>query len=163
MKQIKDVISAPLAKLINRSFYNGVFPNSIKIAKVIPIFKNESRAVYNNYRPISFLSSIGKIIQKLMHKRLYNFLETQNCFYPAQFGFRLNVSTNNALLSITENIQTKLGKIKYCIGVFVDFKRTLDTVNYNILLRKRGYYSIRGIVNKFCSYLKKKKVCQYRK
>ena len=84
MKQIKDIISAPLAKLINRFFHNDVFPNILKIAKVIPVFKSESRVVCNNYRPISLLSSIGKMVEKLMHKRLYSFLETQNCFYPAQ-------------------------------------------------------------------------------
>ena len=87
MKQIKDVILAPLAKLINRSFHNGVFPNILKIAEVITIFKSESRVACNNYRSISLLSNIGKIIEKLMHKRLYSFLESQNCFYPAQFGF----------------------------------------------------------------------------
>ena len=87
MKQIKDLISAPLAKLTNRSFHNGAFPNILKIAKVIPIFKCESRVAYINYRPISLLFNIGKIIEKLMHKRLHSFLETQNCFYPAQFGF----------------------------------------------------------------------------
>ena len=64
MKQIKDAISPPLAKLINRSFHNGVFPNILKIAKVIPIFKSESRVVCNNYRPISILSNIGKITEK---------------------------------------------------------------------------------------------------
>ena len=93
-----------------------------------------------------------------MHKRLYSFLETQNCFYPAQFGFRLNVSTNNALMSITENIQTQLDEGKYCAGVFVDFKKAFDTVDHNILLRKLDYYGIRGIANEwFCSYLKKRK------
>ena len=110
MKQIKDVISAPLAKLTNRSFHNGAFPNMIKIAKVIPIFKSESRVACKNYRPISLLSNLGKIIEKLMHKRLHSFLETQNCFYPAQFGFQLNMSTNNTLMSITENIQTQILK-----------------------------------------------------
>ena len=84
MKQIKDVISGPLAKLTNRSFHIGVFK--------IPVFKSESRVTCNSYRPTSLLSNIGKIIEKLMHKRLHSFLETQNRFYPAQFGFRLNVN-----------------------------------------------------------------------
>ena len=97
MKQIKDVISAPLAKLTNISFHNGAFPDILKIAKVIPIFKSESRVACNNYKPISLFSNIKKIIEKLMYKCLYSFLKTQNCFYSAQFGFRLNVSTNNAL------------------------------------------------------------------
>ena len=64
MKQIKDVISAPLVKLTNRSFHNGAFPNILKIAKVIPIFKSESRVACNNYRPFSLLFDIGKIIEK---------------------------------------------------------------------------------------------------
>ena len=63
MKQIKYIISAPLAKLINKSFHDGVFPNILKIAKVIPIFKSDSRVACNNYRPISLLSNIGKIIE----------------------------------------------------------------------------------------------------
>ena len=152
MKQINDAISAPLAKLINRSFHNGVFPNILKIAEVIPIFKSESSVACNNYRPISLLSNIGKITEKLMHKCLYSFLETQNCFYLAQFGIRLNVSTNNALMSIIENIQTQLDEGKYCAVVFVDLKKAFDTVDHNILLRKLDYYSIRGIANEwFCS------------
>ena len=72
MKQIKDVILAPLAKLINRYFHNGVFPNILRIAEVIPTFKNESRIACNNYRPISLLSNIGKITETLMHKHLYS-------------------------------------------------------------------------------------------
>ena len=112
MKQIKDVIAAPLVKLINRSFHSGDFPNILKIAKVILIFKSEPRVVCINYRLIFLLSNIWKIIKKLMHKRLYSFPETQNCFYPGQFGFRLNVSTNNALMSITENIKTQLEEEK---------------------------------------------------
>ena len=87
MKQIKDAISAPLAILTNKSFHYGVFPNILEIAKVIPIFKSESRVACNNYRPISLLSNIGKLIEKLMYKRLHGFLEAQICFYPAQFGF----------------------------------------------------------------------------
>ena len=93
-----------------------------------------------------------------MHKHLHSFLETQNCFYPAQFGFRLNMSTNNALMSITENIHTQLDKGEYCARGFVDLKKAFDTVDHNILLRKLDYHGIRGIANEwFCSYLKKKK------
>ena len=128
MKQIKDVISAPLAKLIKISFHNGAFPNILQIAKVIPIFKSESRVACNNYRPIFLLSNIGKIIEKLIHKRLHSFLETQNYFYPAQFGFRLNMSTNNALMSPAENIQTQLDKGKYCAGVLISKKPLIELI-----------------------------------
>ena len=157
MKQIKDTILAPLAKVTNRSFHNGVFPNILKIAKVLPIFKSESRVVCNNYRPISLLSNIGKIIEKFYAQMSSQFSgNTDLLCDPAQFGFRLNVSTDSALMSITENIKTKLGKGKYCTGVSADLIKAFDTVDHNILLQKLDYYGIRGITSEwFCSYLKK--------
>ena len=93
-----------------------------------------------------------------MHKRVYSFLEQQNFFYNAQFGFRLSLSTNNALMSITENIQSQLDQNKFCAGVFVDLKKAFDTVDHEILLKKLSHYGIRGIANEwFCSYLTKRK------
>ena len=126
----------PLSTLINKSFTTGVFPNMCKIAKVVPIFKSETRLLCNNYRPISLLSNIGKIIEKLIHLRLSLFLERRSCYYPFKFGFRLNFSTSNALMSIVENIQTQLDNGKYSADVFVDFKNAFDTVDHNILLKK---------------------------
>ena len=70
-----------------------------------------------------------------MHKRVQSFLEQQNCFYNTQFGFRLSLSTNNALMSITENIQSQLDQNKFCAGVFVDLKKAFDTVDHEILLK----------------------------
>ena len=120
---------------MNKSFTTGVFPNMCKIAKVVPIFKGETRLLCNNYRPISLLSNIGKIIEKLIHLRLSPFLETRNCYYPFQFGFQLNFSTNNALMSIVESIQTRFDDGKYSAGVFPDLKKAFDTVDHNIYLR----------------------------
>ena len=158
LKEIHESISIPLSTLINRSLTTGVFPEICKIAKVVPIFKSETRLLCNNYRPISLLSNIGKIIEKLIHLRLNLFLETRNCYYPFQFGFRLNFSTNNALMSIVENIQTQLDDGKYSAGVFVDLKKAFDTVDHNILLKKLDYYGVRGIANEwFASYLKNRK------
>ena len=77
---IKDKISIPLSELINKSFSTGCFPNICRTAKVIPIFKTESRLLSNNYRPISLLQNISKIIEKIMHQRLNKFLEETNCF-----------------------------------------------------------------------------------
>ena len=95
MKQIKDVISAPLAKLINRSFHNGVFPNILKIAEVIPIFKSESRVACNNYRPIFLLSNIGKIIEKLMHKRNTKLLLSCSVWFPTKCFNQQCTNVNN--------------------------------------------------------------------
>ena len=78
---------------MNNSFENGIFPNLLKTAQVIPVFKNGSRLSHSNYRPISLLSNIGKIIEKLIHKRLNHFLEQHKVFYALQFGFCLHIST----------------------------------------------------------------------
>ena len=113
MKQLSDITASPLAELINKLFQSGIFPDISKIAEVIPIFKSESRVLCRNYRLTSLLSNISKLTEKLMHKRVYSFLEQQNCFYDAQFGFRLSLSTNNALMSITENIKSQLVKTNF--------------------------------------------------
>ena len=117
------------------------------------VFKNESRLLCNNYRPISLLSNVGKIIEKLMHQRLNQFLEENECFYSHQFGFRLNISTNNALMSIIENIQTRLDDNEFTAGVFVDLKQVFDTVDHEMLIGKLEHYGVRGIAKVwFCSY-----------
>ena len=97
LKEIHEKISIPLSTLMNKSFITGVFPSMCKIAKVAPIFKSQTRLLCNNYRPMSLLPNTGKIIEKLIHLTLNLFLETCNCYYSFQFGFRLNFSTNNSL------------------------------------------------------------------
>ena len=136
LKEFHETISIPLSTLINKSITTGVFPNMCKIATVIPIFKSETRLLCNNYRPISSLSNIGKIIEKSIYLGLNIFLETRNCYYPLQFDFRLNFLTNNAIMAIVENIQTQLDDGKYSASVFVDLKKAFDTVDHNILLTK---------------------------
>ena len=127
-----------------------------KTAKVVPFFK--TRLLCNNYTLISLLSNIGKIIEKLIHLRLSLFLKTRNCYYPFQFGFRLNFSTNNALMSIVENIKTQLDDGKYLAGVFVHLTKAFDTIDHNKLLKKLDYYGVRRTENDwFASYLQNRK------
>ena len=90
LKTLSLYISIPLASLVNSSFETGIFPEKLKLGKVNPLHKKESTEVPSNYRPISVLSVFSKIIEKLMHKRLYNFLDTFEMLYPLQFGFREN-------------------------------------------------------------------------
>ena len=122
---LKNDISHIFADLFNKSFSTGVFPSALKIAKILPIHKKGSKLECNNYRPISILSNLDKMLEKLMHKRIYSFLETNNIIYNLQFGFRKNYSTNLALLSLTENINQQVDNGKFGCGIFKDFRRRL--------------------------------------
>ena len=81
LKIAAPVIVPHVVKIINKSFELGVYPNSLKLAKVIPIFKEGSILEVNNYRPVSLLPTLSKIIEKLMHTRLFSFLEQHNVCY----------------------------------------------------------------------------------
>ena len=156
LKSIKGIILVPFCELINKSFTVGVFPNMCKIAKVVPVSNIELRLYYNNYRPISPLSNIAKIIEKIIHIQLINFLDESNCFYDFQFGLGLNISTNTALMSVIGNIQNKLDQGEYTAGVFVDLKKAFNTVDHNILIDKPEL-GVRGVTKEwFCSYLWKR-------
>ena len=152
---LKKDISLPLSKIINLSLSTGEHPNLLKIAKAIPIFKMKgSMLEISNYRPISLLSNINKLLEKVMFNRVYEFLEKYKCIFYRQFGFRQKHSTNHALIEITENIRKALDNGKFACGIFIDLQKAFDTVNHDILMDKLRYYGIRGNANKwFQSYL----------
>ena len=150
LKMIKCNIGSPLREIINMSFEKGIYPNNLKTAKINPIYKNKGDPLqFKNYRPISLLSNINKIFEKLVYKRLYSFLNTYNCIYELQFGFRAKHSTNHALINLTEMVREALDSGKFAGGIFVDLQKAFDTVDHEILLNKLEYYGIRGIANKW--------------
>ena len=136
-----------MSGLIDKSYLSGTVPNVFKIAKVVPFCKAESRILSSNYRPICLLSNIGRIIEKLMHKRQHFSRKKKQIYDNFQFGFRSNFSTNNALLSISETIQSHQDKNEFCAGVFVDLKKAFNTLDHHILLQKLGHYGIRRVAN----------------
>ena len=152
---LKNEIATPLNNIFNLSFRLGVHPDILKVSKTIPIYKKGSRLLVSNYRPISLLSNLNKILEKIVHSRVYAFLEEFKCIYSLQFGFRKKHSTNHALIQITETIRQALDDKKMACGVFVDLQKAFDTVNHDILIAKLEHYGIRGTANMwFSSYLK---------
>ena len=105
LKIAAPIIVTYLVSIINLSFIKGTFPNLMKLAKILPNFKSGSRSDVNIYRPISRLFVFSKILENLMHKRLYSFLEHNNVIYNSQFGFQINKSTQHSLIEIVEKVR----------------------------------------------------------
>ena len=144
---LQDQISNDLATICCLSFSTGAFPTIPKTAKVIPIHKKNSKVEVSNYRPISLLSNIDKIFEKLMHNRLIEFLEEKQILYYRQFGFRRDFSTNHAILTLIESVQKALDDGKFACTIFIDLEKAFDTVSHDILLEKLNHYGIRGIAS----------------
>ena len=131
--------------LINTSFTTGIFPSALKVANIIPIHKKVDKLDCNNYQPISLLSNISKIFEKMMHIQLTSFLNKNKVLSSFQFGFGKKHSTNHALISLTEIIRLALDNDQFVCGVFINLQKAFDTVDHKILLSKMNHYGIKGI------------------
>ena len=122
----KNIISVPLLEIINLCFTSGTFPDHLKTAIVLPFYKKGNKLDCNNYRPISLPSNIDKVFEKLIYKRIYNFLMTNKSLYTNQFGFRKNYSTLHALLNMHQKIADSLDKGNYAMGIFIDLQKAFE-------------------------------------
>ena len=114
-----------MSELVNLSFETGIFPDVLKIAKVNPLHKKDSKIDHRNYRPISLLSVVSKVFEKLIYKRIYFYLDQKKLIYSKQFGFRGNHSTNYAIISLTEHIRKLLDNDDYVYGILLNLKMRL--------------------------------------
>ena len=147
-----------MAYIINLTLKQGIFPDSLKIAKVIPIFKQGSRSSCGNYQPISVLSALSKIFERCILNQLIFYCLTENILVSNQYGFRSGYNTTDCLVDLIDEISKAFHEEKYAVSIFLDLSKAFDTVNHSILLSKLDLYGIRGNENQwFRSYLRNRK------
>ena len=144
-------ISNYLTKIFNRCADNGIYPNVLKIAKVTALHKGGDKSDPDNFRPISVLSQLNKVFEKLIHKRLLSFLTKYNIITKQQFGFRKKHSTSHSITCLYEKLIANLENELDTAVLFVDLKSAFDTVNSEILLDKLEFYGIRNNTLKLLS------------
>ena len=145
LKRIAIYISSHLSGFINYFMQLGVFPKLLKVGKISPIYKKGDSQLFENYRPISLLPIFGKIFEKILYDRLYNFFSSKSVIHSKQFGFRKNHSTGHAINYSINKILNELKQHNHVIGIFIDLSKAFDTIDHEKLIIKLEHYGIRGI------------------
>ena len=160
IKKLSDVILKPLHIIVNQSIQEGIFPGLMKLAHVTPLFKLDSVLDKNNYRPISLLMVLSKILEKAIYRQLYSFLQTMDKMYLSQYGFRKKHSCENAIQELLSSVLKNKENKKFTAAIFLDLSKAFDTLDHRILLLKMERYGIRGLVLGWCkSYLENRTMC----
>ena len=122
----------------------GIFPDKLKIAKVVPIYKSEDENIFNNYRPISILPALSKVFEKIIFNQTYSYFDDHNLFFGNQYGLRNKHSTELAVLEVIDRITNQLDKGQTPINIYLDLSKAFDTLDHDILINKLQYYGVHG-------------------
>ena len=142
LKDCADSIAPSLTYLISLSFKNGVFPTDWKLTNVVPVYKSSALNNMENYRPISVIPAISKVIESIVHEQLSDYLEKNNLLFKNQFGFRKNRSTETACTLFFDKIKMYVNKNKIAGAVFIDLKKAFDTIGHSQLISKLSKYGV---------------------
>ena len=150
----KYELSSSITLIINQSLNTGIFPERLKIAKVIPIYKKDDAKMFENYRPISILPAISKILEKTIFNQLHDYFQDNKLYCKNQYGFRRNHSTEYAALELIDRVILDMDKSEIPFSIFIDLSKAFDTLDHNILINKLQYYGIKDTaLDLFQSYL----------
>ena len=142
LKELCDTISYPLMIIFNQLITQGIFPDIMKLADVIPLYKGKDKDEVINYRPISLLITLSKILEKIIYKRIYNYLDKNNILYESQYGFRNKRSCEQAITELLGHILQAKESNHQSASVFLDLSKAFNTLNHEVLLRKLDQYGI---------------------
>lgn len=157
LKYCMDALTPPLVSVINKSFSTGLFPSALKVAKVYPKHKTGCKMTPSNYRPISLISTFSKVIEKIVLKRLMDYIEQHSLLTSRQHGFVKGKSTTTAIAELAEFICDNLEAGKLVTGIMLDFSKAFDCLGHNHILGKLTNLGIGGSAHKwFQSYLEER-------
>ena len=140
--------------IFNLSVACGVYPDGLKVGRVVPVFKSGNSNDIKNYRPITNLLAFNKIFENLVYERIHEFVEKHSIISINQFGFRRNTCTTHAILKLVNDLLTSFKNSFYTVALFLDLRKAFDLVDTNILIEKLYVYGFRGIAGEFLkSYL----------
>ena len=131
--------------IFNESLNNGIFPEIMKLAEVVPLHKGKEKSEKSNYRPISLLLTISKILEKIMYARTYSFLIETNQLYQSQYGFRKRHSCEHAIGELVSEVVKNIENMKFTVAIYLDLSKAFDTLEHSTLLSKLELYGIRGV------------------
>ena len=158
LKLCSPVIEPYICKIVNKCIEEETFPDCLKVAKVISLYKKGDKTIPENYRPISLLSPIGKIIEKILHKQMNKYFTKYNLYSKNQFGFRSKRSCNHAVAELTDYIRNAIDERRSGSACFIDLEKAFDTLDHSILLQKLYRYGFREpIFNIIKNYLSNRK------
>ena len=158
IKFVSHEICRPRAHMFNLSLDKGIFPEHLKSSRTVPLFKCGDPKLCDNYRPISLVSTLSKILEKMVQINLTNHIELYDLLYKHQYGFLRGKSTEQNLLHVINFISNTINSGNYCIGVFLDLKKAFDVCSHSILLKKFKKIGIEGTaLDWFTSYLNNRK------
>jgi len=154
LKNIKMELSESLSLMINQSLTTGIFPEKLKIARVVPFHKCKNKSEISNYRPISILPSVSKVFERIIHDQVYAYFSSQSLFYSSQYGFRKQRSTELATLELVERVLKEMDNNNIPINIYLVLSKAFDTLDHEILLYKLKYYGMsQAAIRLFRSYL----------
>ncbi len=142
-------ISPILSKIINKCIQQGYFPHELKSGCITPIHKNGDKTSIKNYRPVCSLSSLSKIIEKVVYNRMMKFIDKNQILSSKQFGFRKKMGTETALANYIDYLVSGLKDRKYTVSIFMDLSKAFDVLNHDILKNKLEHYGFRNNFLKF--------------
>ena len=154
LKKLGKSLLYLLGIIFNQSIATGCFPDMMKVAEIIPLYKGKEEDQVINYRPVSLLMTISKILEKIIYNRVFKFLTKHNILYDSQYGFRSKHLCEDAILELVGKVLQSRNEDKHCAGIFLDLSKAFDTLDHHLLLQKMEKYGIRGLtLDWFKSYL----------